>query len=129
MKIDKICLFFALVLTVTLSSWITSCTHEADISDLPEVCFETEILPIFLNSCAISGCHDGTGESDLVLKSYQNILEEIEPGDPAESEIYEVITLTSGDDRMPPDQPLSTDNRTLIRIWILQGAKATTCPN
>jgi hypothetical protein len=29
---------------------------------------------------------------------------------------------------MPPKQPLSLENRTLIRVWIEQGAAETTCP-
>jgi hypothetical protein len=52
----------------------------------------------------------------------------IKAGDPNDSEIYKAITKTSGEDKMPPDQPLSADNRTLIRLWIEQGAKETTCP-
>jgi hypothetical protein len=30
--------------------------------------------------------------------------------------------------KMPPDEPLSKDNRTIIRLWIEQGAPATDCP-
>lgn len=128
MRIDKVLLFLALVTIFTLLSWISSCTHEMNIDDLPEICFEREVLPIFRNSCAITGCHDGTGEDDLILDSYQNIFEEVKPGDPYDSKIYKVLIITSGDDRMPPDQPLSLENRSLIRFWILQGARFTTCP-
>jgi hypothetical protein len=104
-----------------------SCTHKPDLQDVPEICFESEVLPIFLNSCAISGCHDGSGEPDLVLNSYSNIMRGIKAGDPDGSKIYKSITRTSGEDKMPPDQPLSADNRTIIRLWIEQGAKETTC--
>jgi hypothetical protein len=121
-------LFFAIILAITSILWIASCTHEPDLTGIPELCFEGDILPIFKNSCAISGCHDGSGESDLILNSYQNIMEGIKPGDPSGSEIYRAITATSGENKMPPDQPLSADNRTLIRVWIEQGAKETTCP-
>ena len=127
MKVKKVYLLFSLIIIITLLSWISSCKHAADISGLPEVCFEGEVLPIFKNSCALTACHDGTGESDLVLNNYEGIMEGIKSGDPADSEIYEAIT-NSGDDRMPPDQPLSTDNRTLIMVWIEQGAEQTTCP-
>jgi len=128
MKSIIIYLFFAIILAITSILWIASCTHEPDLTGIPEICFEGDILPIFKNSCAISGCHDGSGESDLILNSYQNIMEGIRPGDPSRSEIYRAITATSGEDKMPPDQPLSSDNRTLIRVWIEQGAKETTCP-
>ena len=105
-----------------------SCTHKPDLQDVPEICFESEVRPVFLNSCAISGCHDGSGEPDLVLKSYPDIMKGIKAGNPDGSKIYKSITLTSGEDKMPPDQPLSLDNRTIIRLWIEQGAKETTCP-
>jgi hypothetical protein len=121
-------LFFAIIMAITSILWIASCTHEPDLTGIPEICFEGDILTIFKNSCAISGCHDGSGESDLILNSYQNIMEGIKPGDPSGSEIYKAITTTSGENKMPPDQPLSADNRTLIRVWIEQGAKETTCP-
>jgi len=127
MKVKKVYLLFSFIIIITLLCWIPSCKHVADISGLPEICFEGEVLPVFKNSCALTGCHDGTGESDLVLNSYQGIMEGIEPGNPSDSEIYEAITDT-GEDIMPPDQPLSIDNRTLIRVWIEQGANETTCP-
>ena len=129
MKPDKIYLSLGLLLLLATVSWISSCTHEAKIADFPEICFEVEILPIFLNSCAISNCHDGGhDEPDLVLDNYNDIIREIVPGNPANSKIYKAITATSGEDKMPPDQPLSLDNRTLIRVWIEQGAKETLCP-
>ncbi|MBG0857912.1 MAG: hypothetical protein IQL11_00305, partial [Bacteroidales bacterium] len=36
---------------------------------------------------------------------------------------------TSGENKMPPDQPLSLENRIIIRLWIEQGAMLTTCPD
>ena len=127
MKIDKIYLFSGLIFILTSLSWISSCIHQADIGNIPEVCFERDVLPIFQNSCAISGCHNGTGESDLDLSSYVPISHAVEPGKPYSSKIYKSIIATSGENKMPPDQPLSADNRTIIRLWIEQGAGLTTC--
>jgi hypothetical protein len=127
MKIDKIYLFLGLISVFTVFFWITSCVHNALIDDIPELCFERDVLPIFQNSCAISGCHDGAGESDLVLKSYVPISHAVDPGKPYSSSIYKVIITTSGENKMPPDRPLSLDNRTIIRLWIEQGALLTTC--
>lgn len=106
---------------------ITSCTHKADLTGIPDVCFEGEVLPIFKTSCAIPGCHDGTGEDAGSLDSYTAIMRGIKPGSLSGSSIYNAITSTVGN-KMPPDQPLSADNRALIRLWIQQGAKQTTCP-
>jgi len=115
MKFDKICLLLSLTILITIFSWITSCTHVANIANIPEVCFTSDILPIFTSNCAISGCHDGGGrESRLSLSSY--------------SEIIKGVTIISKwGNMMPPNKPLSFDNRTKIRIWIEQGAKETVC--
>lgn len=129
MKSVKIYILPGLILFLTCLSWLSSCTHDGDITDLPEVCFEGDILPIFANSCALAGCHDGHGESDLVLNNYLDISHAVVPGDPYSSEVYKSIIATFGEKKMPPDQPFSVDNRTLIRIWIEQGARLTICPD
>lgn len=131
MRYHKIKVLIALTGILTLSGWVISCTHKSDISGLPEVCFEGEVLPIFQNSCGISGCHDGQGggESRLALTSYDGIMKGISPGNPDGSRIYQAIIAKWGEGQMPPKQPLSIDNRTLIRVWIEQGARQTLCPS
>jgi uncharacterized membrane protein len=128
MKINKIYLFLVSILMITTVSWIISCTHTADLSNLPEVCFEGDVLPVFKNSCSITGCHDGNGESDLILNNYLDISHSVVPGDPLASEVYKAIIATAGENKMPPDRPLSLENRILIRLWIEQGAQLTVCP-
>jgi hypothetical protein len=115
--------FFLLTL---ISSSHINCKHSPSIENLPEVCFERDILPIFLNNCTMRGCHDGTGESELRLNNYSSIIHGIKPGNPDGSRIYRSIT-GAGENRMPPDQPLSIENRTRIMVWIQQGAGMTTC--
>ena len=96
------------------------------------VCFEAQILPIFLSNCAKSGCHDvATAEEDLILDSYDNIIRtvgsDIKPGNANNSKLYKVL-LESGDDRMPqpPNPPLLPEQIELIKEWINEGAKNTT---
>ena len=128
MKPDKIKLSLIIILIITTVSWITSCTHDAKITDIPTVCFESEVLPIFTNSCAISGCHDGGGrESHMALNNYADISRSVVPGNPNSSNLYKAIIATWGEGKMPPDRPLSLENRTIIRLWIEQGAAQTTC--
>jgi hypothetical protein len=129
MKIDKIILLLGLIFILTILSWISSCTHNVDLENIPEICFERDVLPIFQNSCAISDCHAGQGESDLVLNNYVSISHAVKPGDPYSSEIYKTIIATTGENKMPPDQPLSLENRVFIRLWIEQGAGLTICPD
>ena len=90
------------------------------------VCFESSVLPIFLSSCAREGCHDSqTHAEGYVLDTYNNIIKKgIRPGSANESEIYKVL-FESGDDRLPPDAPLSQAQKDSIKVWINQGAKNT----
>jgi hypothetical protein len=125
MKPDKIYLTLFLLLIVTSVSWISSCTHTTDMTGLPEVCFERDVLPIFQNSCAMDNCHSGRSESSLT--SYPDIVRHVVPGNAQKSSIYQVITSAWGMNRMPPSQPLSIDNRTIIRLWIEQGATNPVC--
>ena len=130
MKIMKDSFFLLVVIIASTLMWISSCQHNLDLSsDLPEICFEKEVLPIFFNNCSITGCHDGKGEEGYALDNYINISHDVEPGNPGQSRIYRVITERLGESRMPPDKPLSLENRTIIRLWIEQGANLTVCPD
>jgi len=130
MKPDKIYLSLIILITLTTYSWFTSCTHTADISDLPVICFNTEVLKIYSDNCAKSnaGCHDGNGrgETRLVLNTYAGIRNSVIPFNPDGSQSYKAIIAKWGN-RMPPGEPLSQHNRTIIRVWIEQGADSTVC--
>lgn len=97
-----------------------------NIDQLREVCFEAEVLPIMQNSCATTNCHDVRAEHGYRLDSYEGILKGIEAFAPNKSRLYKAI-ISTGEERMPPDQPLSKDARTIIRVWIEQGAENTIC--
>ena len=114
-----------------LFAFLYSCRHDAEDLDLfPEICFENQVLPVFQSSCAISGCHDRPGgESNYVFNSYSGIIQAIEPGSPEKSPAYTSLSSIWGENFMPPDQPLSKENRTIIRLWIQQGARNTSCPD
>jgi hypothetical protein len=128
MKPDKIYFSLALLTILATVTWIMSCSHDAKISDQPVVCFERDIQPIFSSSCMMAGCHDRNGRGGGTFDSYESISRDIVPGNPNKSGIYQMITDTWGFNRMPPNQPLSLENRTLIRVWIEQGAANTLCP-
>jgi uncharacterized membrane protein len=106
---------------------IPSCQHEGIPADQMEtICFTEQVLPIFLNSCGTSGCHDSkTAEEGYIFTDYASIMKSITPGNADKSKAYEA--MTSNLEIMPPDNPLPQDKRTLIRLWIEQGAKETTC--
>ena len=103
------------------------------VCDPDTIYFQQAVLPLIVSSCAIPGCHDpGSNEDGVTLNNYQNIFNtgDIDPFDPNGSDLYEVITDTDPDDRMPPAgeyPPLSADEIAIIRDWILQGALNNSC--
>jgi hypothetical protein len=125
MKIKKLKLFPGFLIVAVVLGWIISCTHTPNIDNLPVVCFEKDVLPVFQNNCAISGCHDGSVEG-RAFNTYVNISHGVTPGKPNSSRLYQAIT-GSGEQMMPPSGPLTLQNRTIIRVWIEQGANLTTC--
>ena len=114
-------------LPILFLAFLSSCTHEPEnLEELDTVCFDTQVLPIIQTSCGITGCHDGSTEGFLAT-DYLSVMEAVTPGDPRASELYQVITEINGEDMMPPDRPLTKDQRTIIQVWIAQGAENTQC--
>ncbi len=109
---------------------INSCRHdETDISKYDEICFNPDVKLIFASNCAITDCHNTTSaEEGYVLDNYDGIMKGISAGDPLKSEIYKVIT-NEWINMMPPDNPLTEEQRIKIRLWIEQGAPNNTCNN
>lgn len=128
---NSILLIIQFVIGISISVMIIeSCQHDSEIiHTIPEICFEREVLPIFQNSCALSGCHNTiSAQEGYIFDSYANIIKAVDPGNSDNSKAYTSLINIYGE-IMPPDQPLSLENRTIIRVWIEQGAKNTICPD
>jgi len=99
---------------------VSSCKHDGIPADqLPQIHF-SEVLPIFTQNCAT--CHDGNGVShELGFSNYTSIMRSIQAGNSSKSKAYQAMISTF--QLMPPNNPLTTSQRTLIRLWIDQGAK------
>jgi len=97
-----------------------SCKHAGVPADqMPQVAF-SDVLPIFQSYCAT--CHDGKGgESRLNFTDYAGIMKSITPGNASKSSAYQAMIGTFN--IMPPNIAMPTSKRTLIRLWIDQGAK------
>jgi mono/diheme cytochrome c family protein len=93
--------------------------------------FEMDVLPIFLSSCAKSGCHDATAQEGVRLDSFAAAMgsDVITPGNPGNSELYKKINETDPEDVMPPppEAQLNADQKEIIRKWIAQGAQNLYC--
>ncbi len=133
----KISQFFALVLAGVFVL-MHSCTYEhinsSDTTggeDDGSICFERDVLPIFISNCTQSGCHNSISREDgYDLSSYSTIVAKgIKPGNYKDSKIYKVISKRSGDDIMPPPPyPRLSDEQILtIARWIQDGALDTPC--
>ena len=100
--------------------------------DSTVVYFGRDVLPILNSNCAMSGCHDaGTAAEGIVLTSYEKVMQtaRVVPFNLNNSELYEVITETDPDKRMPPPPKpaLTAAQIALIAKWINQGAKNLVC--
>ncbi|MBS1773196.1 MAG: hypothetical protein JST82_10060 [Bacteroidetes bacterium] len=108
----------------------SACEHQPYVLPVSErtgdsaLCFDRDLLPIFISQCAKSGCHDaGTHKKGYILDSYDNIIKKgIVPGNYAASRIYMSVTGTT-EEMMPKGADNLTEEQiTLIKRWIVKGA-------
>jgi uncharacterized membrane protein len=146
--LDFTAFFIVSVLTMTLV--FSGCKHDPTLPDVSgpggdttgistgtpcnpdSVYFELQVLPILRSNCAMSGCHDEASRRDgVILTSYQRVMQTagIRAYDLSDSELYEVITETRINKRMPPSpmQALSAEQISIIARWINQGAQNRRC--
>jgi hypothetical protein len=100
--------------------------------DPDTVYFKNDILPMLVGRCAMPGCHAGPNPPKNVdLTSYTPIMltADVRPGRPDHSDLYEVISETRPEKRMPPPPhpPLTSEQINQVRVWILQGALDNSC--
>lgn len=100
--------------------------------DPDTVYFQNTILPLLIANCAHAGCHSGSNPREgVLLTNYQSIIQtaDVRAGRPDNSDLYEVITETDNDKRMPPPPAsrLSPQDIALVRRWIEQGARNNAC--
>jgi hypothetical protein len=120
---------------------LAGCHHKSDLSIAPPfpsqspwlkcskdtIYFQNSVLPVVINSCGKSGCHDaGSNKHELVLDNYSSIYNLVTPNDPVSSRLYTVL-FSFGQQKMPPGDRLSVNQESLIYYWILQGAVNNRC--
>jgi hypothetical protein len=137
MRIPFVKVIFALVLLP-----LFSCHHTADLTIEPPkppppgsefkcshdtIYFQNSVFPVILSGCAKSGCHDqSTQKGDQLLDNYTDIYRLIVPFDPQSSKLYWIL-FSNSEGRMPPDSPLSMDQKSIIYWWIKQGGYNNRC--
>ncbi len=100
--------------------------------DQDSVYFVNQVLPIMVTYCANSGCHDPvSAEAGLNLTTYAGITEgnRVIHGSPSQSQIFQRITSTNPNLKMPPEGYAAPDERQIeiIRKWIEQEGRNNEC--
>ena len=100
---------------------ISSCKHDGiPANQLPAVPF-SKIKVIYSSYCG--KCHDGTGDLNYNFNDPTDILSSVVPYNASKSNSYK--SMISNFQIMPPQGAMPARDRTLVRIWIEQGAKVT----
>jgi len=141
---------FLLILLPVFLAGFNQCKHDPDLDiyngqnphiptesttcDSDSVYFQNDVLPLLVSNCSTSGCHDSeTAEDGVVLVDYASVMAtgEIKTGNPDDSDLYEKLLETDPEERMPPypNNPLTADQKNIIKKWIEQGAKNNSCDN
>ncbi len=136
------------IYTMTICVFFGACHYDKGIAELDEmvnpsdttdkpcdpdsIYFTKDISPILQSNCAFSGCHgNGSAQDGVDISNYNTIITtiDIRPFELSESELYDVITETDLDKRMPPPpaNALSSDQIDKIANWIQQGAQNNSC--
>lgn len=115
MKIYILAVIFFIGLTFTTCSY--------DLST-PDVCFQEDILPIFISNCTMANCHNSSNGEAFDLTTYDGIMEKVTPKHPQLSEVY--TTIAGKNPSMPQGQnKLTALQVNYIKVWIKMGAKNT----
>jgi uncharacterized membrane protein len=110
----------------------TSCTKDVSVQNL---CFQKDVLPIFVSKCSMTGCHNSNGGSGrfgggahgLALDSYSGIMKGVTAGKASQSSVYtECSGLFAS---MPPKNStqLTRAELSTIKAWINAGAINSSC--
>ncbi len=100
---------------------ITTDTTIVDIMDT-SVCFQRDVLPVFIASCAKSGCHDAaTQKKGYNLTSYSHIIAKgLVAGNSSASKLY--TDCVSGKMPQSPTPKLDSTQLSFMKRWINMGA-------
>lgn len=91
------------------------------------VCFNSEVLPLYVSYCGSAGCHNETSHREgVITTNYGYIMNGIRSKNPGSSKYYTII----GNGMPPRSSPqMTAANTATILKWINQGALNTSCIN
>ncbi len=111
-----------LFIVVALATLFSTCTY--DVYN-PDICFQTNILPIFITKCSMTDCHNsGQHKARYDLSTYEGIMRGVTPHHPLQSSVY--TSIAGINPSMPKGIKLTTKEISYIKIWIRMGAQNST---
>lgn len=115
----------ALIILFSTTLSLNSCKHDIDLSTAPTISFKDDIQAIIGGNCSMNGCHGNDPQSEFSLTSYSKVMSEgdIKPGNAKASKFYQVLLINFGEEKMPPNGPLTDIQIKKVFLWIEQGAK------
>jgi len=120
MKKITLLLFVLTAFTIT-----NSCKRDKYV---PNICFDRDILPIFVQKCGNTGCHSAGAKDGLSnLTNYTDIMKGIVPYHANKSEIFKSIKGKNPSMPTSSSPQLTAKEVDLIRSWIDFGALNTSC--
>lgn len=93
---------------------------------LPDICFEQKVLPILVNKCSNSGCHNPIDKKEgLDFTNYEGAIKAVKPNHANASKLWNSIRFG----KMPPENSpqLTQEEKNIVKSWIQFGAQNTSC--
>jgi hypothetical protein len=110
------------ILVVFMYVTLSTCTYNVY---NPDICFQQNVLPIFVSKCSMNGCHNAGGgkRAKYDLSNYEGIMKGVTPNHPFRSSVY--TSVAGINPSMPRGGKLSEEEKSYIKLWIRMGAKNT----
>lgn len=109
---------YVIAMLIFIGLSFSTCTYELS---TPDVCFQENVLPVFISNCTMANCHNSANGEEYDLTTYEGIMKGITPKHPYQSEIYNEIR--GNHPSMPPVNKLSAKDVNYIKVWIKMGAE------
>lgn len=90
-----------------------------------DIVVSKSVQTIIKSNCVSASCHGGTGVKPY-LDNYASVKSMVVPGDPAASQLYQLVTTSDLNKAMPPVNygvDLTVSEKSIIYNWIKNGAK------
>ncbi|MEI6263837.1 MAG: c-type cytochrome domain-containing protein [Sphingobacteriia bacterium] len=90
-----------------------------------DVVITKSVISIIRNNCVSASCHGGSGVKPY-LNTYEDVMTMVKPGNPEESQLFQLITTSDLNKAMPPINygvDLTVTEKSIIYNWIKNGAK------